>query len=438
MKNSDIISKLPENITESILARLPIRDVVRTSVLSRNWRYKWITLPDLVFDARGIDRSTFYSKPEYMILDEDKLVQVIYKILLQHKGPIHKFSLSVQSMRKYSDVDQWINFLSRNGIREFILEFFFGNRYKIHSRLFSCVNLKELRLRTCIIPSLPLSFKGFNDLTFLKLDSVTVNNEGFTNLIAKCPKLYNLILNSVDGLIGLHIDYAPKLQTLHLACRRLIYICLRNTPSLLYASIYFFELPDMNETLGNGESISLLNNLNFLSNLRSFVAGSYFLKFLGQGSVRKLLPSTSTNLRIVHFYDLKFEDIDSLSSVLSLITNSPNLQKLIVSDTSWPRTMSVAEQVETLYLEGDSGSIGCLRKLKYVEMENITGVGTEMEFIKLILSKSPSLKQMKIKPHALIFHMPVLGIESKILKDLIRFPRASKMAEIIYEGHQLP
>ncbi|XVE91721.1 hypothetical protein REPUB_Repub01dG0035300 [Reevesia pubescens] len=127
MKNSDIISNLPENIIENILARLSIRDVVRTSILSRNWRYNWSTLPDLIFDAKCINDSTFYSDPALLVMDEDKLVKVIYRILCQHNGPINKFSLSVRSMRSYSDIDQWVKFLSRNkGIREFILEFIDG------------------------------------------------------------------------------------------------------------------------------------------------------------------------------------------------------------------------------------------------------------------------------------------------------------------------
>ncbi|KAK9941811.1 hypothetical protein M0R45_007505 [Rubus argutus] len=36
----DRISNLPSDVTEKILSRLPIRDAVRTNVLSRQWRYK--------------------------------------------------------------------------------------------------------------------------------------------------------------------------------------------------------------------------------------------------------------------------------------------------------------------------------------------------------------------------------------------------------------
>ncbi|XVF43338.1 hypothetical protein PTKIN_Ptkin02bG0032600 [Pterospermum kingtungense] len=424
MKNSDIISNLPDNITEQILGRLPIRDAVRTSVLSTNWRYKWTTLSDLVFDAQGTHHST--NPPLH--LDGDKLVKVIYSILCQHKGPIHKFSLSVRSMSSsYSDIDQWLkHFLSRNGIREFILLFGEGNWYKLHSSLFSCANLRNLSLFGCVIPSPPPTFGGFNDLSCLKLQRVSVSEEGFQNLIAKCPKLYTLNLIHVDGLDGLYIDYAPNLTNL-VFIGSPNHICLKNTPHLVHAGLVFTQLPDMNQNIGNG-----IYNLNFLSNLPSFVAGFYFLKFLAYGSVRKLLPSTFENRYYICIYDLMFEDIDSLSSALGLITSSPNLTQLKIKPSR--TTNSAADQMlktAAEYLEGKLCSIGSLMKLRYVEMKNIVGVGSEMELIKLILAKSPSLEKMKVTTNKTL--VGFVERETKILKELIRFPRASKIAEIIHQ-----
>ncbi|XVF43344.1 hypothetical protein PTKIN_Ptkin02bG0033000 [Pterospermum kingtungense] len=223
MKNSDIISNLPDNITEQILARLSIRDAVRTSVLSRNWRYRWTTIPHLVFD-------THHSTNPALDLDGDKLV-----------------------------------------------------------------------------------------------------------------------------------------------------------------------------------------------------------KFLAQGSVKKLLPSTFKNLYYINFHGLKYEETDSLSSVLGLITSSPNLTKLVVK-TRRATTIGATMMWKTVaeFLAGESRSIGCLMKLRYVEMKNIVGIGPEMELMKLILGKSPSLEHMKID----LLEFLYIEEKSKILKGLIRFPRASKIAKIIHQGRE--
>ncbi|XP_073135313.1 F-box/FBD/LRR-repeat protein At1g13570-like [Henckelia pumila] len=57
----DLIGELPQCIIEIILTKLPVRDAVRTSILSRNWRFKWASLMHLVLNDRcathGSDRS---------------------------------------------------------------------------------------------------------------------------------------------------------------------------------------------------------------------------------------------------------------------------------------------------------------------------------------------------------------------------------------------
>ncbi|KAL0314754.1 UNVERIFIED_CONTAM: F-box/FBD/LRR-repeat protein [Sesamum angustifolium] len=50
----DRISNLPGHIIDKILSHLSLRDAVRTSILSTKWRYKWVTLPYLVFDNQSV------------------------------------------------------------------------------------------------------------------------------------------------------------------------------------------------------------------------------------------------------------------------------------------------------------------------------------------------------------------------------------------------
>ena len=50
------MSELPEEIVVSILSRLSLREAVRTSVLSKPWRYVWTSIPALNFDANDISR----------------------------------------------------------------------------------------------------------------------------------------------------------------------------------------------------------------------------------------------------------------------------------------------------------------------------------------------------------------------------------------------
>ncbi|CAN1264254.1 F-box/FBD/LRR-repeat protein At1g13570 [Linum perenne] len=95
------ISKLPHNVLDRILTFLPIKEAARTSVLSSKWRYQWRSIPHLVFDA---DFATFH--------EGNKVMLQIYKALLVHQGPIHRFELAIPGMDCYPQIDQLIPYLS--------------------------------------------------------------------------------------------------------------------------------------------------------------------------------------------------------------------------------------------------------------------------------------------------------------------------------------
>ena len=46
----DKLSNLPENIIDAIVMDLSLRDAVRTSILSKTWRYNWCRLSVLMLD----------------------------------------------------------------------------------------------------------------------------------------------------------------------------------------------------------------------------------------------------------------------------------------------------------------------------------------------------------------------------------------------------
>lgn len=82
----DDISNLPGVILEDILQRLPIRDSVRTSILSRQWKDKWTTIPYIIFDENSFRRGG------KKILT-DKFIGIVDQVLKKHRGEIHKFTL---------------------------------------------------------------------------------------------------------------------------------------------------------------------------------------------------------------------------------------------------------------------------------------------------------------------------------------------------------
>ncbi|KAK4434326.1 F-box/FBD/LRR-repeat protein [Sesamum alatum] len=174
----DRISNLPPDIIDNILKLLSLTDAVRTSILSRGWRYKWLTIPHLVFDDNFLwklpDRHT-------------DIASIISQVLSLHKGSIVKFSLEIYSPSIQSrDIDDYLLFLSNHRIKE--CKLYYSSVHPISLFLFTFDHLRHLYL-VCV-KLRPLStFKGFGRLVRLHLENVHFAPGEFKLFICKCPML---------------------------------------------------------------------------------------------------------------------------------------------------------------------------------------------------------------------------------------------------------
>ncbi|CAI8583582.1 unnamed protein product [Vicia faba] len=183
----DIISCLPGHVIDRILSYLPIREAVRTSVLSKIWKNKWYTLPNLVFDKHGVSDVA----SEDSLVDKNKIVKIVDHVLLIHSGPINMFKFTEDDVIGeilVTDMDRWILHLTGRSIKELVLEFLTGEeeeeyyKYKIPWCLFSCQSLHRLTLQWCWLNP-PKVFEGFRNLRSLDLNLVTVAQDAFENIV---------------------------------------------------------------------------------------------------------------------------------------------------------------------------------------------------------------------------------------------------------------
>ncbi|OWM80812.1 hypothetical protein CDL15_Pgr006842 [Punica granatum] len=96
---------------------MPLREAMRTSILSRRWRYMWTTLKELVFDDRCIPSPSRHKSVT------DRLVEIVDTILLLHWGSIKKFVLTHEEFESTNDIDCWILYLSRFSVTDLSLSF---------------------------------------------------------------------------------------------------------------------------------------------------------------------------------------------------------------------------------------------------------------------------------------------------------------------------
>ncbi|XP_030445947.1 F-box/FBD/LRR-repeat protein At1g13570-like [Syzygium oleosum] len=146
---------------------MPIKDAVRTNILSRNWRYKWYTLQDLVFDNR-----CYWGPGDWRQMREN-FGRAVKAILDVHPNS-RKFELSCWLYSPMDYLDDCINTLSTKSIQEIVINLrFYGGypSYETPSDLYKCQHLVHLKLIGCV-QIIPPSFKRFMSLVTLYLDNV--------------------------------------------------------------------------------------------------------------------------------------------------------------------------------------------------------------------------------------------------------------------------
>ncbi|GKV22704.1 hypothetical protein SLEP1_g32551 [Rubroshorea leprosula] len=132
------INKLPDEVVLYIISLLPLKDAVRTSVLSTRWRYLYASIPTLEFD--------FLATP---VESHGGFMDFIDRLLIfRDRSPVDKFRLSCF----YSQVvdplhlQRWICAVIRFGIREIQIRFEDSEDVLLPSDLFTCTTLVTLKL----------------------------------------------------------------------------------------------------------------------------------------------------------------------------------------------------------------------------------------------------------------------------------------------------
>jgi hypothetical protein len=268
----DRISCLPDHIIiDQILSRLPIKEAGRTSVLSSEWRKKWSTQSNLVFDRQCVSDASSEDPSVIKI----KFLRIIDDVLLLHSGPINKVKISdsgydLIDMNSVADIDRWILHLTRRSIQKLVLDFWLEQRYKIPWCLFSCQSLHRLELHYCCLKP-PTTFEGFRNLRSLHLQEFTMTRDDFEKLISGSPLLEKLNMAYFDGFTQININ-APNIKSVQII-GKFEGINFDNTPQLTKVLV-----DQTSQSRLQGCSNNLVNFFYHLPNIQILLIISYFIK----------------------------------------------------------------------------------------------------------------------------------------------------------------
>eukprot|EP00253_Pinus_taeda_P035224 PITA_35224 len=344
----DRLSALHDSLLCShILSKLPLRDAVRCSILSRRWRSIWTLLPHLRF------------------LNADVTEKVIDNMMCFHHGDLESLEISVSYW--YLRYGNW----SPNG--ELIGKSVLAASVKrvkqitlnlpislhIPTSLFSCDCLTYLDL-TRFEFKLPSCFSGFRYLRTCFLTDVHIIDDMLEQLAAKCPLLEKLrVLSCSMRLNNLKIS-APSLKyfnfsgnrhekslTLTVNCPKLRIVTIHNCPSRLKLELnscreLHFSTTELHvlKDLSNKSSVKKITLRGLSTHVPSLAVLSHFSNLedlsLESDSFEGANPATGsltlplmTNLKNVRIR-LSGSD-EEIALIGCLLRNAPSLQTMTVT-----------------------------------------------------------------------------------------------------------
>ncbi|OWM80803.1 F-box/FBD/LRR-repeat protein At1g13570-like [Punica granatum] len=405
----DRISDLPAHIMDQILLLLPMKEAARTSILSTKWRYKWASIPELVF----------YGDMECYPYDR-LLIDIVDHVLRSHVGPIVKFKICHEDIYDSRAVNRWIRCLSRMPLKEFIFYNVNWKARKISTRLFEFRNLVHLQLTWCII-KLPARFKGLKKLESLDLSNVSSTQDQIEKLISSSPRLTVLRLWHLEDNIECLNICAPNLQSIDI---RSSYEDINfQTPNRLVSvevGLYRPENQPFMKLRPNVSSKSLCRFLLDLRLVKTLKFKNSTLKCFSDCYIPEKLPEPSVHLKHLSL-GIDFGNSKEILTVVCLLRSCPNLEEVEFSARCW----DVHHTIGSFWEEYCSPEP--FKQVKFLYFENTKGTEAELGLIKFLLLNLPTLERIKV----VVSYFEKVGRE--YLEELIELPRASPQVRFIYE-----
>ncbi|XP_058749889.1 F-box/FBD/LRR-repeat protein At1g13570-like [Vicia villosa] len=398
---NDRISDLPCNVIDGILVNLKLRDQVRTSILSRKWRYMWTSAPHICFDEE------FFKcfQPDGSPHPDPVVCKTITDVLKLHNGPIHKFSIDKRPFWiELEDLNTWIPFMSKDIKHLELLTFRSSENLDI---LLSCKELTCFKLGSFNL-SIPPNFCGFKKLLELHFVHIEFESGAFEIFMSGCPCLEKL---SIEDCEGPGCDYlvisSPSLKVLVLKLSYTNSICLKEAKNLIDFTLKGYLAKGFIKILPKIKRFSL----------------DRWEKIIDADVIPSMLLTRSfSSLEYLKLDDLNLNEKEEVFYFVSLLESAPNLTELVIKNYEYiGATRKVLGHLEELE------SRSCCLKLQTVKIYIAANSHHVMSLIKFILANSPLLKTLTLYCIYYEVDVPML---LNFFQDLLRLKRASPRAQV--------
>ncbi|KAJ8627886.1 hypothetical protein MRB53_021193 [Persea americana] len=485
------LSSLPDCLLHRILSFLDMKDVIRTSILSKRWRDLSTSVPNLNFNkcSTSVPNLDFnICSAEQRNPSEVGFLRFVERALFANSASkIHKFRLcfSRYDEKHDSHLDACIRFVMNKGVRELDLDFTVRELdldfptvddrsigYKLPCLLLNCETLTSLKLRSCRFTAPDIA--RFTKLTALSLSCIPFTTFYLDDLLQGCPLLEDLvlvgarvILGSMNSLPSLQLKRltmkatryssivieAPNLQILKISCGSLYKSSFKDMPFLkeAYLDLSYYSLAPITFRMGPPSCLDL--PFQGLCDARVLRLSSACIQVMPIPTFKDLHFNFKTKLLILRTGVQKYE----MLGIANLLWSSPYLENLII-DLVPSKCIYVDKDCELKYdfdereyWESLTATFPCLlHHLKTIKITGFMGGGSldsSME-VTSFQEKDEQIKLVKFfLKNAMVLEKMIIHVSNRpkfveggqwleillgVTKKLVAFPRASSRAEVIF------
>ncbi|KAH6756220.1 hypothetical protein C2S53_004319 [Perilla frutescens var. hirtella] len=451
IKTGDRPSELPDSLIFHIFWLLPMRDVVRTTILSKHWRNLWTTIPCLNFDN--------YSIHEFDT--NGRFREFVNRALIFWRGiKIQKFKINFfsQDLKEpfVSDIDMWVRFAKDNKAEELYLhQMFICQTYSVPQYLFSSFSsLKVLSLKGC-----SLKINGnvrWNQLKSLTIDSDEVDEDVINQVLCSSPRLEECFLTLYEmrnmsirssSLKKLSFNnsslyesghpwkdmdelriWTPNLEALEISGIPYRRCLLKDVSSLTHATLKFHA---HNSFSGNDFlQETLMQVFAAIKHVENVTLSDWCIEVLGAMKEKSLL-STMANVKFLKLIECSFVEYELIAGLLETF---PRL-KMLVLDQDATKAVQYDDDPEPRKFDAKSHlnfqtnlPNSFLRQLREVKVTWEEGDDSIFPLIQIVLKYASKLEKMAFGVKGTVSSNSLVLASQKLL----RMKRSSPTAELIF------
>ncbi|XP_008795787.2 F-box/LRR-repeat protein At4g14103 isoform X1 [Phoenix dactylifera] len=380
----DRISELPDSILHHILSLRTTKDAGRTSVLSKRWRYLWVSVPTL-----------YFNQEQFPVNFQEHVDTVL--LLRQDESNILQYRLVISDHMDHAVLRRWLQYATKRNVHELDFELLatceFDCCWTVPHCLLTCQSLQKLKLA---LPRWQLVLGDSVDLsrlTTMHLKGVISSSNSLSRLVSSCPLLEELCLEdcnfkvltiSANELKRLTIARCifdtfnrieictPKLLSLNYSSGKAQGCYLHDISTLVDASLMLFNLEYSG--LQSSKRWSIDETLRGLSSVKSLTLTYLGAKHLSlEGHLLGRLPM---------FHNMKYLKLNlvltgaHLQAISYMLTHMPNLDTLVIRNEVFSLRPMREEKI-SCWTSANHG-------IRQIELQNFESNEQERQFISVL------------------------------------------------------